>query len=100
MGRLIDAEALSCAILKRVGELMDENHPQTAGALEGATHFILEAPTVDAVEVVRCGECAYSKDSSAVSQAYRCDYSLSPCRGRTTYADFGCLYGHRKAGAK
>lgn len=51
---------------------------------------------VDAVEVVRCGRCAKSTYSKIVSCAYKCENRRSPCFGRTTYADFGCVYGERK----
>jgi|GEM_PF-5653158 len=43
--------------------------------------------------VVFCGECRFAKNSKTVPCAYRCDYTLSPCRGRVTSSDFGCTYG-------
>ena len=55
-------------------------------------------PTVDAVEVVRCGQCKDSDYSKTVSCAYICRNEKSPCYYRVTYADFGCLYGERSEG--
>ena len=43
----------------------------------------------------RCGECLHSVNSK-IPCAYKCNNRQSPCYGRITYADFGCLYGERK----
>lgn len=43
----------------------------------------------------RCGECLYSVNSK-MPCAYKCNNRRSPCYGRITYADFGCLYGAQK----
>ena len=45
----------------------------------------------------RCGECLHSVNSKTPC-AYKCNNKHSPCHGRITYADFGCLYGERKEG--
>lgn len=55
-----------------------------------------DAPTVDAVEVMRCGQCVFSDLSMSVPCAYVCRNPKSPCRNRVTCADFGCLYGERR----
>ena len=90
MSRLIDADALlrdmvTCCASTQFGRAT-------------AKMCIKRAPTVDAVEVVRCGECKYSKSSRTQTCRYRCDYTYSPCRGRCMDADFGCLCGERKDG--
>lgn len=61
--------------------------------------LIQRLPTVDAVEVVRCGECAH-RINSKMPCAYKCVHRRSPCYGRITYADFGCLYGERRGHEK
>ena len=45
---------------------------------------------------VRCGECAHSINSKSIPCAYKCILKRSPCYGRTTFADFGCLYAEPK----
>ena len=57
---------------------------------------IEEAPAVDAVEVVLCGQCKFSDTSMSIPCAYICRKEKSPCYKRATYADFGCLYGERR----
>lgn len=81
MARLIDADALG-AEFPVIGEFgKDLWHSATIRAV------IKNAPTVDAVEVVRCGECwAYNQPD--------CPMSGSP--GRVSVSDF-CSYGERKA---
>ncbi len=62
----------------------------------GRAALLLEK-TADSDEVVRCGECSKSAYSKTVSCAYKCENRCSPCFNRTTYADFGCLYGERRS---
>ena len=50
-------------------------------------------PRVDAVEVVRCRECKYHKDTSVKERAH---CSLT---GYTVECDDFCSYGERKEGA-
>ena len=54
-----------------------------------------DAPTVDAVEVVRCRDCKYWQDNNG-------GYPHDECRwgkGETPDADDFCSYGERKEGA-
>lgn len=46
------------------------------------------APTVDAVEVVRCKNCKYSYD---ISGRWRCSHGI--CCGRVVPPDFYCAEG-------
>lgn len=55
--RLIDTDALGIGKAKR--EVF--NNPEYADGWNSAIDIINAAPTVDAVEVVRCGECAYRR---------------------------------------
>ena len=82
--RLIDANALK--------SYMDECSKETRFRVYYgyATSFIDAAPTVDAVEVVRCRECKYHKDTS-VRENKHCALTGNPVE----YDDF-CSYGERK----
>lgn len=68
-------------------------------ALEMVAKWIREAPTVDAVEVVRCKDC---KNCDGVIYGGRCKYWSSPIAGIThfTSADDYCSYGERKDNEK
>ena len=60
-----------------------------------AKSFIDDAPTVDAVEVVRCKDCKYWQDNND-------GYPHEECRwgnGETPDANDFCSYGERKEGA-
>ena len=71
--RLIDANNLSVMIEETAQGLADCDQQNAAWALRKyAIRDITEAPTVDAVEVVRCKECERSYKSSASSTGYRC----------------------------
>ena len=85
--RLIDANALK--------SYMDECSKESRFRVYYgyAKSFINAAPTVDAVEVVRCRECKYHEDTSVTEFKHCC------LIGKTVrYNDF-CSYGERKEGA-
>lgn len=78
--RLIDAD-----------ELMEKYHktPVWDSWVE-----INNAPTIDAVPVVRCKDCKHeisTADIRARTGSYWCNYKLQPCD-----ADDFCSYGERK----
>lgn len=96
---LIDANALNAEICKMVKPYGDGTHPRDYAAmihdetLVDVLKTIEEAPTVDAVEVVRCRDCKHwLKDVGG------CTDSIGRCRlanymvGATGY----CVYGERK----
>nr|DAH86781.1 MAG TPA: hypothetical protein [Caudoviricetes sp.] len=62
------------------------------------------APTVDAVEVVRCKDCKHSTLPSELTQRYgvpgtlTCHNRHSPCNRRNVGGDDFCSYGERKDG--
>ena len=66
--RLIDAEALDEKMLKRLEELrtIDKslNRHYSDAFVEAIAIFVRSAPTIDAVEVVRCKDCKYKCDAS------------------------------------
>ena len=91
--RLIDANALK--------SYMDECSKETRFRLYYgyATSFIDEAPTVDAVEVVRCRECKYHYWEQEPCHGKSVHYCKLPhMRGVEVFKEFFCYYGERKEG--
>ena len=86
--RLIDADR-ALEIVRDQGIA----HPNAYHLTNYATLILREAPTVDAVEVVRCRECKYHEDTSVIGFEHCCLYGLT-----MRYNDF-CSYGKREGGA-
>ena len=85
--RLIDADR-ALEIVRDQGIA----HPN-AYHLTNYTMLILrEAPTVDAVPVVRCRDCKYHEDTPVIGFEHCCLYDLT-----MRYNDF-CSYGKREGG--
>ena len=111
MSRLIDANEVVKAILAERDkiprtvpaapyELVAEkpyNHGNSMrGGIRKALRCVEQAPTVDAVPVVRCRECKYWQDNNG-------SYPHDECRwgnGETPDPDDFCSYGERKEGAE
>lgn len=88
MARLIDADrALEIVLDQGIA------HPNAYHLTNYAMLILREAPTVDAVEVVRCRECKYHEDTSVTEYEHCCLLSKT-----VRYNDF-CSYGDRKEGA-
>lgn len=67
-------------------------HPDAYHLTNYATLILREAPTVNAVEVIRCENCKYHEDTSIT------EYKHCFLIGKTIrYNDF-CSYGERKDG--
>ena len=83
--RLIDADrALEIVLDQGIA------HPNAYHLTNYATLILREAPTVDAVEVVRCRDCAVPHNN----------YTGCPkLNGLVTPPDFYCPFGKRKDGA-
>ena len=83
--RLIDANrAMEIVRDQRIA------HPNAYHLTNYATLILQEAPTVDAVEVVRCKDCAVPHNK----------YTGCPeLNGLVTPPDFYCPFGERKEGA-
>ena len=68
--------------------------------------IVLNAPTVDAVEVVRCKDCKHSTLPAVLTQKYgepgtlTCHNWHSPCNKRNVKWDDFCSYGERKDNGK
>ena len=56
---------------------------------------IADAPTVDAVEVVRCRECKHCDPEN-----YHCDHPMGTAAPLKRKPDDFCSYGERKEGAE
>ena len=86
--RLIDADAL-CR--KFEGELWYDN----ADLNEIALPLVDDAPTVDAVEVIRCWDCNHCD-----SENHHCDHPMSTVAPLSRKPDDFCSYGEPKEGAE
>lgn len=87
--RLIDANrALEIVRDQRIA------HPNAYHLTNYATLILREAPTVDAVEVVRCRECKHCDPEN-----YHCDHSMGTAAPLRRKPDDFCSYGERKEGA-
>nr|DAF00473.1 MAG TPA: hypothetical protein [Herelleviridae sp.] len=88
--RLIDADR-ALEIVRDQGIA----HPNAHHLTRYATLILREAPTVDAVEVVRCRECKQGEiDDPDFPDEYYCHEGCGWNKG-----DFYCAYGERKEGA-
>ena len=88
--RLIDANAL----ISYMDECSKESRFRVYYGY--AKSFIDDAPTIDAVPVVRCRECIYFEDSQVNEKGFL----ICPASGmEITDMDF-CSYGERKEGAE
>ena len=102
MARLIDTDALG------IGRCDPDAFPlQNRGycaGWNGVISLIEQAPTVDAVEVVRCRDCKHSTPPSLLTQRYgvpgvlTCHNHNSPCNKRNVKCEGFCPYGERKDG--
>ena len=94
MARLIDADKLinfiDIGYLRHSGELC---YSETEVA-----NLLLHAPTVDAVEVVRCKDCKhYKPQKKSAHWEHRANYCNRIVTIKTQPYDF-CSYGERKDG--
>ena len=95
MARLIDADALSIEIFATKCHLVGESDWQTGyrNALQSVLREIAEQPTVDAVEVVRCKDCAKAVRHEIFPHSRRC--KVEDCRFSHKKTHF-CSYGERR----
>ena len=86
--RLIDANALvSC-----IDECSQESRFRLYYGY--AKSFIDDAPTIDAVPVIRCRECKHCDPEN-----YHCDHPMGTTAPLRREPDDFCSYGERKEGA-
>ena len=86
--RLIDANAL----ISYIDECSQESRFRVHYGY--AKSFIDNAPTVDAVPVVRCRECKHCDPEN-----YHCDHPMGTAAPLKRKPDDFCSYGERKEGA-
>ena len=84
--RLIDADALGVGRCSR--NLLPADY---CAGWNGLIRLIEKAPTVDAVEVVRCRDCIYTRK---VYGRLECKYGT--CAGCILHDDFFCANGERR----
>ena len=85
--RLIDADAF-LEKMKRTSRYFD------------VVFDVEEMPTMDAVEVVRCGECKHHYWEQEPCHGKSVHYCKLPhMRGVEVFKEFFCYYGERKEGA-
>lgn len=82
MSRLINADEA----LEKVHN-QGTAHPSAYHLTNYATLILQEAPTIDAVEVIRCKNCKYHKDMSVPEYKHCCMI------GQTVKYDAFCSYG-------
>ena len=88
MGRVVDADVLAdelAVLIERNTKLIDE---WLANLIEDAVD---DAPTVDAVEVVRCKDCKHLSVCSGALGVYKCDIHDDFPSG-----EYFCADGERK----
>lgn len=84
--RLIDADR-AIEIVRSRGIA----HPNAYHLTNYATLILREAPTVDAVEVVRCRECKHCDPEN-----HHCDHHMGTAAPLRRKPDDFCSYGERK----
>ena len=87
--RLIDANR-ALEIVRNQGIA----HPNAYHLTNYATLILQEAPTVDAVPVVRCMDCKHCDPEN-----YHCDHYMGTAAPLRRKPDDFCSYGERKEGA-
>lgn len=108
MGDLISREALKTVLITNLEEIkkhpkMDNQEIHIIAASHILCQMIDDAPAVDAVKVVRCGECKHSRaldrtDNYEDTFIEGCLWCMM-CRGDGVMPDDFCSCGERKGDA-
>ena len=97
--RLIDANALQ-NILLPITTALEHEYGSLGGAVSGCMKHIDNAPTIDAVPVVRCRDCKHHYWGQEPCHGKSVHYCKLPhMRGVEVFKEFFCYYGERKEGA-
>ena len=96
--RLIDADALKNALIECTPYAIDPVYRNTNSNIDmfTAMEILDELPTIDAVPVVRCGECRYRELAKVNCKGY----TICPASGMEITDDDFCSYGERKEDRK
>jgi len=96
--RLIDADALREENCKECNAATQEIC--NADPICGSIMLVVDAPTVDAVEVVRCKDCKHYKEGELLAPNKFCFRLMHPTENRHIGYNFSdndfCSYGERK----
>ena len=96
--RLIDAKAYCMELYNEMNYTGRSEEFMTA--IDVAIADLADAPTVDAVEVVRCRECKHHYWEQEPCHGKSVHYCKLPhMRGVEVFKEFFCYYGERKEGA-
>ena len=101
--RLIDANALQNLLLP-IAIGLEKEYGSLGGAVSGVMMHVDDAPTVDAVEVVRCSDCKHwiKADRGSWQMRGRTDGTCKMLAGQhcaemyMTEHDHFCAYGERR----
>lgn len=91
--RLVDADALLAELHQYDDDcaFKDEFEYGLQQRLDTCIYAVEDAPTVDAVPMVRCKDCRWRTDKSGST-------AWMPCRALVTPDNFSCVIGERKEG--
>lgn len=96
--RLIDADALGIGMCNP--DVFPGENRFYAKGWNQAIEILQKAPTVDAVEVVRCKDCIYAQDSDDDDVQYNigriCTCAVNEDYVSMRWADDFCSYGERR----
>ena len=87
MQRLIDANALIKIYEGWIPQLMLPEDTGDKRGVETCIKVLQEAPTIDAVEVIRCKNCKFHKDTSVPEYKHCCMID------KTVWYNAFCYYG-------
>lgn len=101
--RLIDADALKKAMYHEAFEKDSDEQKWESGCwirYEMFERNLKNAPTVDAVPVVRCKDCVYFEPENAEEgDSYgRCRNNYAPCQNQQVEMMWFCADGEREEG--
>ena len=102
MARYIDADALMQK-LSRMIDFCEKHKVSGLNALFQVGDAIMDCPTADVVEVVRCRDCKYSRERNEDERRYLVEGVLICTSGEAAdecwnpvYPSHFCSYGERK----
>ena len=96
--RLIDANALTDKFLRHYTKQEKKGNLSFVACeiKQGFADMVNEAPTVDAVEVVRCKDCIHWYEPEGVCLKIYSDGNVSPYAWQDRKPDDFCSYGKKK----
>ena len=97
-GRLINAYAAVIKISGKVTPILQKHGSKPRGIYLAVLEALAECPTVDAVEVTRCGKCRYRSQYADENGLYKCG-GIQTAEGDLVLMvkpDFFCAFGERR----